>query len=68
MTTKTKVACLLIAVVIDLTFLMVDIRSSNATAKTSSRHDLPLLPGRADTRAFSPTFQPSRFRKTPIFR
>jgi hypothetical protein len=39
MSTKTKVACLLIAVVIGLAFVAVDIRSSNATAKASSGDD-----------------------------
>jgi hypothetical protein len=39
MTTKTKVAGLLIAVVIGLAFVVVDVRSSNTTAKGSSRND-----------------------------
>jgi hypothetical protein len=36
MTTKTKVACLLIAVVFAVTFVVVGVRSFNTTAKASS--------------------------------
>jgi hypothetical protein len=44
MTTRTKVACLLILIVIGLAFVVVDVRSSNTTTKASSRDESPRVP------------------------
>jgi hypothetical protein len=40
MATETKVACLLTAVVMVLALVVVDVRSSNTTAKANSRDDI----------------------------